>query len=232
VRGGGSRWAAWAARLARRYGWRGGAWDHLAAMLRRQPGSEDHTPTGAAWSASWPVYLSLHVTIPAAQATAQPSAATPGLAPAVPDNNAVFRNPQSAIHNPQLPWPFAARVAESSAARLLRRETAVAPPAGELVTRLLARYEHRQEHAAEGAPVPAAWLDAPAPPRVVNRPAAAPTKAEPAPAHPPPFQPLPYWGDPPRPAAAPAMDVEQLTDQVLRSIDQRVIAARERLGKR
>jgi len=33
-------------------------------------------------------------------------------------------------------------------------------------------------------------------------------------------------------AAAPAVDIEQLTDQVLRSMDQRVIAARERLGKR
>src|SRR5262249_27224095 len=128
--------------------------------------------------------------------------------------------------------PFAARVAESSAQRLQRRETAVTPPSGELVTRLLARYEHRHEHAAEEAPVPAAWLDAPAPPRVVTRPAAASAKPDPAPATPPPSQPLPYWGDPPRPPAAPAVDIEQLTDQVLRSMDQRVIAARERMGKR
>ena len=233
VRGVGSRWAAWADRLAQRYGVRGEAWDHLAALLLRQPGSDAQEHPGASWSTSWPVYLTLQVTIPAARATVQLPTEAPDRAPTTPEISTVFRNPQSAIRNPQwAAWPFAARVAESSAARLLRRETAVAPPSGELVTRLLARYEHRQGQAMEAAPVPTAWLDAPAPPRVVNRPVAAPARPDPAPATPPPFQPLPYWGDPPRPPVAPAVDVEQLTDQVLRSMDQRVIAARERLGKR
>jgi hypothetical protein len=41
---------------------------------------------------------------------------------------------------------------------------------------------------------------------------------------------LQYWGDPP-PAAPPSVNIEQLTEQVIRTIDQRVVAARERLGK-
>jgi hypothetical protein len=41
---------------------------------------------------------------------------------------------------------------------------------------------------------------------------------------------LHYWGDPPS-AAPPGLNIEQLTDQVIRTIDERVVAARERLGK-
>jgi hypothetical protein len=66
--------------------------------------------------------------------------------------------------------------------------------------------------------------------RVFHQPAAArpAAAAQPAPA---PALAARFWETAAPPAAA-APDVERLTDQVIRSLDQRVTAARERLGKR
>jgi hypothetical protein len=41
---------------------------------------------------------------------------------------------------------------------------------------------------------------------------------------------VPSWNEPPRPAPLPPIDVEALAEQVIRSLDGRVVAARERLG--
>jgi hypothetical protein len=43
---------------------------------------------------------------------------------------------------------------------------------------------------------------------------------------------LQYWTDASAPSAPPTVDIGHLTDQVLRTMEDRVIAARERLGKR
>ncbi|MFC7387822.1 hypothetical protein ACFQSB_36830, partial [Sphaerisporangium rhizosphaerae] len=83
---------------------------------------------------------------------------------------------------------------------------------------------------------PPQWRTAggPAPGRPVPRPAPPAPKASPYAA------PLPFPGDPPSPrraagdgdgpGAPPAIDVERLTDDVVRRIDRRIVAHRERLG--
>ncbi|XXT18826.1 hypothetical protein WME94_52225 [Sorangium sp. So ce429] len=102
-----------------------------------------------------------------------------------------------------------------------------------LVLRTLAAPLARLERAAPPAPsAPAAW---PRPRQVLAR-AAAPAPSSPAPqaaarptrvGEPPAFQ----ARAPFEPAAPSPLQVEQLAEQVMRHIDRRVIAARERLGR-
>jgi hypothetical protein len=158
---------------------------------------------------TWPLYLTLRLSIPAGQQMGGRPAGPEGLAGWV--------------------LPSMARSAETLVLRLRQREQAVTRRETQLVERLLARRESREESASPAG----SWTEAaPPPPRVVSRPAAPSLPVEAA--RPAPAAPLPalaYWSE----AAAatqpaPVIDVERLAEQVIESFDRRVIAARERLG--
>jgi hypothetical protein len=111
---------------------------------------------------------------------------------------------------------------------LLLHETRVVEPT--LVSRVISRYEHELE--VVGPPAERWANTAPVEPRVYARPAAATVAllddAQASPFRQPSATPLP----PPRPADpfAEAAQVDQLTDRVMSTIEQRLIAAKERLG--
>ncbi len=233
----GGRWAAWAARLLDRYGEGNPTWDRLGTVLHRAgptpaPGPGQtvvvHAPGR---SVAWPINLTLHLTIPAArQAMAPPPTGAPTLAtPAATVRVEAAGAPlQPATVLRQVVTP-AMQVVETSLARLHRREVWTNTHETELVTRLLTR-QTRQESAG----VPGDWSTAAPPPaRVLNHPSVAP-QAAPAPPVPPTTAPpgLRYWDEAAAPPAPPAVDIGHLTDQVMRTMEDRVIAARERLGKR
>lgn len=100
------------------------------------------------------------------------------------------------------------------------------PSRSTLVETLTRRY------GGQNGAAPAAWAEAGHAERVLRR---APTPAgdeETAVSRPPGVsRALQYWEERPEPQPS-HIDVERLTDQVIRSIDQRVIAARERFGRR
>jgi hypothetical protein len=120
-------------------------------------------------------------------------------------------------------------VVETSLARLHRREVWTNTHETELVTRLLTRQTRQESTGTAGD-----WMGtAPPPARVFNHPAVAPPAEAAAPVPPAATPPgLRYWGDDAAPPAPPTVDIGQLTDQVMRTMEDRVIAARERLGKR
>ena len=96
-----------------------------------------------------------------------------------------------------------------------------------LVERVLTRYRRPEVSAEIGA-----WPAAPAVPRVLSRPTTvAGGSGRPA-GEPSSFTGPTFWDQAP-PPTAPQVDVARLTDQVIRSLDERVIAARERriIGK-
>jgi hypothetical protein len=131
----------------------------------------------------------------------------------------------------EIAWPPAAQRSELLVTRLRRQETWTTRHEQETATRVFARYLPP-----ETAPVPAgSWETAATPvPRVVVQPTppAPPTAATAPPVPPGPPSAPRYWEDPARTSVPAPADIEQLTDHVLRSLDQRVVAARERLGKR
>lgn len=233
--GGAWRWAGWAVRLAGRYGARGEVWERLSATLRTVG------PAGAVgsqvqiWHTSlhqtqqWPLTLTLRLAL---QTPAESRWAGLGW-PRAP--GVLLASEQPAGAGPQWATPMTVRQAGAPPAPPL-----VAVPQTTLRTVLA---QPAAALASPGAPpqpgappphpgAPPAALALPPVPRVVQRPAPAAAGSGAAQAAHAPAAPsgLRYWGEPP-PAAALAVNVEQLTDQVIRAIDQRVVAARERLGK-
>jgi hypothetical protein len=209
--------ATWVARLLARYGVDQGAWLPLAAVLWRVPSEAAPTAGGGAQArrplaplTPWPLALTLRLVTPAGRA------ALPTARADAPE----FVGPLGT----RTTAPAAAgRLLETLVTRLQRRDRLTTWRESSLVVRLLAR----QETGADAAlPLPP-----PAVPRVVSQPAAAlaALAAQRSPAAEP-LAPPAYWDEPPRPTPPPLMDVERLTDQVVRTIDQRMVAARERFG--
>jgi hypothetical protein len=199
----GRDWTNWAAERASRYGLAGCIWDSLAPVLRQA------TPQSAAGNAATFV----------TNQTAFHMAAT--WAPVLRLHLAI---------STEMAWPPTAPRREVLVTRLQQHETGPTRYEQELITRIFARYA-----ASARAPEPAGFWETPLlpPARVVLQPGA--TDSAPIPsALPAPSGMLPvphYREDPGRLPSEPA-DIEQLTNHVLHSIDQRVVAARERLGKR
>ncbi len=233
----GGRWLAWATRLLGHYGNGDPAWDQLGTVLHRAgpgpaPGPGQTVVLQAPGrSVVWPINLTLHLTIPAARhAVAAPPAGASS--PATPASAVRVEAPGA----PSTPatvlrqvLPPAMQVIETSLARLHRREVWTDTHETELVTRLLTR-QTRQDTAGP----PGDWSTAaPPPPRVLNHPTGVAPPAS-VPPIPPTASPpgLHYWDDSAVPPGPPAVDIGHLTDQVLRTMEDRVIAARERLGKR
>jgi hypothetical protein len=211
--------ATWADRLLARYGVDQGAWLPLAAVFWRGPREGERTAGGGAQArrppaplTPWPLALTLRLVTPAGRAALlQVRGEAPG--------------PVAPRGTPTTAPATTGRLLETLVTRLQRRDRLTTWRESTLVVRLLAR----QETGADAA----LSLPPPAVPRVVSQPAAAlavrAAQRSPAAA---PLTPPAYWDEPPRPASPPLMDVERLTDQVVRTIDQRMVAARERFGGR
>lgn len=107
----------------------------------------------------------------------------------------------------------------------LRRETSESVT--ERVIHRMARHALRVEEAPPG--MPAMMVHRPAPASIRTEHLAAP-ESEPG-AHPPPVLETTHEAPWARAAAAPAMSIDYLTDQVIRQIDSRMIAMRERMGR-
>jgi hypothetical protein len=225
----GWRWAAWVAQLAGRRATGTPAWDRLALRLRTGSAGAPPAITSVSLrretrvSLPWSMHLTLQPVVAAARHTLTPYP--------VPGPAAAVRSP-GVTHRIQVPTPIvllaaspdsppAARAAGEFVVRLLQREREVIGRESRLVERVLAR---------QGLGEPAV---APVPPvsRVFHQPAASQPAAAVQNAAPAPALAAQFRESTPQPSA-PAPDVERLTDQVIRSLDQRVTAARERLGKR
>ena len=222
---GASRHAAWAARLAARY--RVGILDRgrPAAILRLgrtpgPPGSGAVTLTTRTIHGSGHLALAITLRLAAPPArTAVAATARPASRGASPDERRWLASPVG----PVMPGTSSrlATAAHELVARVTRRVAPAARGAAGRAVPIEARYGRR------AGPTTAAevWASAPPPvPRVLVTPQAAPAMA------PMPAAKDPWQGDQ-APARAPAMDVERLADEVIRSIDRRVIAARERFGR-
>ncbi len=217
----GSRWTVWAKQLVARYGAGLPVWNAPNAVTRRTQRSSERSGDAVNVLHQYHYHaldLRLHLSIPAArEQLAQDKAATPDL------NFPAHSRVRDRI---QIPVPYAV---ETLVTRLQKREQTSLTREHDLVTRVLA---HRRREGQVNAETEA-WTAAPPVPRIVNQPVAvvaatAQTKA--ASLSTPPG--MAYWENTRGPMPVPPMDVERLTDQVLHSIDQRLVAARERLGKR
>jgi hypothetical protein len=238
------RWWAWAERLVVGRGPAGSPWYRLAAILHgvapapARPALRLVVQRETLTPIVRPTSLALYVALPLARYAVSwvQAPASPGMAPAMQMRQA-----------PLLAAP-SARATEAIVTRLRQRQQWITRHESRLVERILVRQESSQAIAQDSpsitraAPVlqivkqPSTTTAAAAAvsPAVVAaavqaigssevvRPGAAATAPHSAPR---------YWDDTQPPAPQAAFDVERLTDQVIRSIDQRVIAARERLGK-
>ena len=228
------RWAAWAERLAGRHAAGNLVWDRLATILRHMAPRSSPAPRATVairqevyLSAPRSLHLTLHLVTAAARQAVEPRQVAP--TPASTSWRTATRQVQ--VEAARSPSASLTQVGgEEIVMRLRHREIRMTWRESQLVERILARRE-RRDNGASPAPT---WADTPPVPRVFHQPAAAPGAATPEPSvHPvSPVHDPRYWEDsrpPPAPAAA---DVERLTEQVIRALDQRVVAARERLGKR
>jgi hypothetical protein len=243
-----ARWTVWATRLMERYtnGWP--VWDRVTAVLwncAAPPVFALHTASPGHRGGFRPLVWPLHLTLRLVTATVSPQkqvapnlvAATPTAHPDVvaPDRRLVFPGGSQPLRAPLLPASAALLGRQSGAqageAVLLRLQRPAIPWTSwhetALVQRLVAR---RPAPQGDSAPPANVWSETRPVPRVISRPVqrVTPDVAQETPSLP---HPLPYWEDVGRLPARVPIDVERLTDQVLRSLDQRVIAARERLGR-
>lgn len=228
------RWPSWAARLAGRYAVTGEAWDRLAATLRVVGPAQTTVYQQVTWRNSlyqarqWPLALTLNLALhsePAAKrvATVVVRHTPPGSSPdSVRPGGAEPQWSAPMITRLHLYETWATRLATGGAAAPLSATR-------QMTLRMVLAQPGAAPLDASAAPMS---IDLPPVPRIVPRPppvvASPPASANAAPAMP---AALHYWGDRPPPAAPAAVNVEQLTDQVIRTLDQRVIAARERLGR-
>jgi hypothetical protein len=225
----GWRWAAWVARLAGRRATGTPAWDRLALLLRTGSTGAPLAITNVSVrreprvSVPWSLHLTLRPVVAAARHALTPSP-VPVAAAAVSSPVETHKIP---VPTPTLPLaaspalPPTVRAAGELVVRLLQREREVIGRESRLVERVLAR---------QGLSATAVALVPPVS-RVFHQPAASQPAAAVQSAAPAPALAAQFWESTPRPSA-PAPDVERLTDQVICSLDQRVTAARERLGKR
>lgn len=219
------RWAAWAKRLVGSYGAAFPAWLRLeqtfhALQLWTPPATIQPAPGVN------PTYaISLHLVTPIARAVTQ--AHLPNANPQLV-TTFVERATREQAWLPAVAPPATRQGFETLVPRLLARERGQVLHEQEIVTRVLNRYT-RQD-----AAIREAWLDTPTIPRIVNEQAAramqaaqarqaSPPQAVQAPVSPP----FMAWQD----APLPPVQVERLTDQVLQSLDRRLVLARERFGK-
>lgn len=229
----GLRWAAWAARVAGRYDQLGAPWAWLSAILRRA-GAPTAAPAISSTAgaptvyAPWTLALTLRLVTPIARQTVMlPNAAPHLLTPAEPWASA---QPQAAAQvagrlETRPVERLIARVAEPAAGRIHERVTRINRYESALVERMLAR-QRREESGSRSGSAP--FVASQPLPRVVRQSAPAiPATAQP---QPPVAQPAPlrYWENAAQPLPP---DIERLADQVIHTIDQRVTAARERLGR-
>jgi hypothetical protein len=207
-------------------------------------------PRSTLHSLGWPISLTVRVA-PGGAARQAAGRATPIQAMPVPprlgpDTTRVFvagplriqrtveRLETAAVRRAMVPDALQRRFVS---AELFTRYRRTSSRERELVERLVARRERRERQEAP-LPVPTDALSSGVRPTVgpLAAPAAVVAHARPSPR----LEPLPAppprggasvtdMGARPRPEA-PAVDVQALADQVIRTIDQRVIAARERLG--
>ncbi len=222
------RWAAWAERLLRRHAPATAAWHLLDAILRQ--GTPRHETLIDRRSS---LALGLYLTIPAARVMVSPAALSDRDLP----ESAGWRAPLAQIvrastteritrlterarleqHYREAPSPLA--ILRQSDLRLLNTHTLAA------VERIYARQGQRYEAWGAAAPVVTQVVKQPEIPAVPAAAQANRFEAESA------FQPLRHWQDASA-QAAPQADIQRLTDQVIRSIDQRLTASRERFGRR
>jgi hypothetical protein len=241
-----SRWEYWVHRLLARHGAAHGRWDWMATVLVRPR----LAPRTTLRPVHWTIALTVHARTPvpsqsmpaggavtASLAALRPAPASLGAATVPPSLRALRWRARS-----ETPARRAAVVhvqeRRSVHTDLMQRYSRAVSRERELVERLLARRERREHPETSSAPPFLAPLGIPRPTVgsvpgsdavVVRRqPTVGARHAVPTPL--PAFTPsLVETGAPAKPAA-PAIDVQALADQVIRTIDQRVIAARERLG--
>ena len=234
-----TRWAGWAHRIISRHRAGRGHWTWVATILARP------RPTLRATIATirWPISLTVHaaplVSFPRAAMTMAPVAAAPASDRPLPAGTGAALPPRSPLLR------VVARRGFEEGRRLSdpgvqRSQASAGLPAGQivsrteesaLVARLTARRQRQEIPSASALPPTGGIRPSPPPGTVVTR-ARPATREEATPT------PLRGMGSPVMDSAAPSrpplagIDVEGLADQVIRTIDQRVIAARERLGAR
>jgi hypothetical protein len=229
-----TRWLRQAERVSERYGIGAGLWESAPLAHRRTPArhAQGETTPGAALlhlHQAWPLYLTLKLAVPTTLNVVRP------------------HSPASGAPGTTLPTPHAGAPAIALASvgtsiqtvltRLARQETwATLRVEQRIVERILARIPAQEREDIGSQPARSnPWESIPAPQRIVNHPQpAAPTSHESAQ---PPRPPAPqYWDGAHTPSphklTPDNIDVNGLTDRVLRALDERVVAERERFGRR
>ncbi len=221
------RWVAWAEHRLGHYTRGIPAWDRLAATLRNEGVTFNFmTHTATSQFFSWPLHFRLHLATPDARRLLAPR-----------DNGTISTNVAQLRASRRSHFPMSRTTSdpttqpvETIVTHSRERELSSKWREAELIRRVLNRVERRDKITTAGR----AWAEPPPVPRVFSQPAATLTSvsSQMRSSAPMTLAPLQSWDDTRRPLGLPTIEIEHLTDQVIQTIDQRLIAARERLGKR
>ena len=242
----GSRWAAWAHRITARHGAALGRWSWIETILARPRLTLRTTVATFRWPISLTPHAAPRVVFSRETTRIGPPAATLASPRRVPVRLGDTTAPPARLLRIVERWGLVearrldvpnVRERRSPGAVFSARPILTRPRESALVARLVARRQRRevQEMSPAATARPAAggrlWgTESPPPPQTVvarARPAAPPESTP---------TPLRGMGSPVMDSGAslrpvvPAIDLQGLADQVIRTIDQRVIATRERLG--
>lgn len=225
------RWAAWAQALAGRYAAHLPMWVQLDMTLR-EARKTAWTQETTLYNAPVTVNLALNVYTPVARTL---------LARETSKTVQVF---EAAVDTPRIETSGIEKITERwrrvqvpvepepLVARLMRRVHQTNATESEMVTRIQRRYTRNGGVAAE-----LVEQQAPPVPRVLNRQTAralttAANKQEVAMERAFDAPTLSYWQGPGATVSPAPIEIGQLTDQVIRAVDERLVLARERMGKR
>lgn len=226
------RWAAWAQALAGRYTAHLPMWVQLDMTLR-EAGRAAWTQETTLYNAPLTVNLALNVYTPVARMLlARATSKTVQVSEAAVD---APRIETQGIEKITERWRRVQVPVESEplVARLTRREHQTNASESEMVTRIQRRYTRSEGMAAEPVEQQASPV-----PRVLNRQTAraltttAANKQEVVTERAFDAPTLSYWQGPGASVSPAPIEIGQLTDQVIRAVDERLVLARERMGKR